>query len=150
MTMDLRKIEKIIELIEHTDISEIEIREGENSVRLQRGSNNLVTIAPTATPTLTANTTAALPVTEAKTDAVKEHQHYVRSPMVGTFYIAPTRDAKPFVSIGQSVKNGDVLCIVEAMKMMNQIEADKDGIVIARLVENAMPVEFDQPLFIIE
>lgn len=153
VNIDLRKIEKVIELISHTDVTEIEIREGETSIRIQRGKHTppVVVHQPatvfTAHPDIKATSAEQSPA-QASEEQVKKHT--VRSPMVGTFYLSPSPNAKPFVEIGQAVKAGDVLCIVEAMKMMNQIEADKDGVVTERLVENGMPVEFDQPLFVIE
>ena len=147
MSMDLRKVEKIMELIKNSDITEIELREGDNTIRIQRGSQPVVS----KPAVVVAAPEPQTPSTKTETTKVPaEHQHTVRSPMVGTFYVSSSPSAKPFVEIGQPIKAGDVLCIVEAMKMMNQIEADKDGIVVSRLVENGMPVEFDQPLFIIE
>jgi acetyl-CoA carboxylase biotin carboxyl carrier protein len=148
MSMDLRKIEKIIELIAGTDVTEIEIREGETSVRVQRGQPNApvtyVTQPAAAAPAPTPVATTAAPAES------QQHHHVIRSPMVGTYYASASPEAKPFVQEGQAVKAGDVLCIVEAMKMMNQIESDKDGVVTAIFVGNGMPVEFDQPLFAIE
>lgn len=157
--MDIRKVKKLIELLEESNISEIEIQEGEESVRISRHPNGTSypppsmyqgypqgyasTPMPQAAPTppATADTDAAA--------AVEPQGHAVASPMVGTFYRAPAPGAKPFVEVGQSVKKGDPICIVEAMKMMNQIEADQDGIVEAILVEDGEPVEFDQPMLII-
>ena len=149
--LDLRKIEKLIELIRETDVTELEIREGETSVRIHRGALN-IPIATTSyiqapTPELQIQPTAK---SKEETQTLPSDQHIIRSPMVGTFYISPSPKAKAFIEIGQQVKAGDVLCIVEAMKMMNQIESDKDGVVVQRLIENGMPVEFDQPLFVIE
>jgi acetyl-CoA carboxylase biotin carboxyl carrier protein len=152
--MDIRKIKKLIELVEESGIAELEITEGEESVRINRYSNAPVIAAqpqqyaaapaPVAAP-------AAAPVAEAAPAAPAEPAgHKVLSPMVGTFYSAASPEAPAYVEVGKSVKVGDVLCIVEAMKMMNQIEADKAGVVKAILVENGEPVEFDQPLFIIE
>lgn len=152
--MDTRKIRKLIDLLNETGIAEIEIREGEESVRISRYSSQLPPVmaqAPVQTPTHVVNTpppaAAAAPVED---KAVKANQHQVLSPMVGTFYVASSPGSKPFAEIGQRVKSGDVLCIIEAMKMLNQIEADKAGIITARLVENGQPVEFNQPLFTIE
>ena len=143
--MDIRKVKKIIELIEQSDISEIEIKEGEESVRIIRGYGRqpIVSYAPPPAPAnfdhaVQQQTDTAAPV---KTD------NLVTSPMVGTFYRASSPTAKPFVEVGQEIMVGDVICIVEAMKMMNQIEADKAGIITAIHVENGEPVEFDQPLF---
>ncbi|MCC4783396.1 acetyl-CoA carboxylase, biotin carboxyl carrier protein [Vibrio splendidus] len=151
--MDIRKIKKLIELVEESGISELEISEGEESVRISR--NSPVSAAPiqyaaAPAPVAAAAPAAAAPVAaEAAAPAVPAG-HQVLSPMVGTFYGAPSPDAKPFVKVGQSVTAGETLCIVEAMKMMNQIEADKSGVVTAILVEDGQPVEFDQALVIIE
>ncbi|MEZ8580085.1 acetyl-CoA carboxylase biotin carboxyl carrier protein [Vibrio splendidus] len=149
--MDIRKIKKLIELVEESGISELEISEGEESVRISR--NSPVSAAPiqyAAAPAPVAAAPASAPVAaEAAAPAVPAG-HQVLSPMVGTFYGAPSPDAKPFVKVGQSVTAGETLCIVEAMKMMNQIEADKSGVVTAILVEDGQPVEFDQALVIIE
>ncbi|MCZ8500056.1 acetyl-CoA carboxylase biotin carboxyl carrier protein [Vibrio lentus] len=151
--MDIRKIKKLIELVEESGISELEISEGEESVRISR--NSPVSAAPiqyaaAPAPVAAAAAPAAAPVAaEAAAPAVPAG-HQVLSPMVGTFYGAPSPDAKPFVKVGQSVTAGETLCIVEAMKMMNQIEADKSGVVTAILVEDGQPVEFDQALVIIE
>lgn len=155
--MDIDKIKKLIELVEKSGISELEISEGEESVRISRA-----TVAPAYPPmqqawTLPAPQTAlsdaiappATPVMEApETSEIKGH--VVRSPMVGTFYRTPSPDAKAFCEVGQKVSVGDTLCIVEAMKMMNQIEADKAGVVKTILIESGQPVEFDEPLVIIE
>ena len=150
--MDIRKIKKLIELVEESGIAELEITEGEESVRIHRGGSAQavqyapapVAPAPVATP---AAAPSAVPATES-TPEVAGHQ--IKSPMVGTFYRAATPEAKPFVEVGSKVNVGDTLCIIEAMKMMNQIEADKAGTVKAILVENQDAVEFDQPLFVIE
>lgn len=153
--MDIRKVKKLIELLEESGISEIEISEGEESVRISRhptGGMHMMAqpmqqYAPPAAPA------AAAPAAEAA-DAGGESGvpagHQVTSPMVGTFYRAPSPGAKPFVEVGQSVKVGDTLCIIEAMKMMNQIEADKSGTVRAVLADNGDPIEFGQTLFVIE
>lgn len=152
--MDIRKIKKLIELIEESDINELEIKEGEESVRISRGGQT-VTAAPTyaapAAPTPAAAPVAAAPAptAEAPAAAAELEGHVQRSPMVGTFYRSSAPGAKAFVEEGQQVKAGDVLCIVEAMKMMNQIEADKSGTVSAILVEDGEPVEFDQPMITI-
>lgn len=147
--MDIRKIKKLIELVEESGISELEISEGEESVRISR--NSTAPVAPVqyaaAPAPVAAPAPAAAPVA---VEAAAPTGHQVLSPMVGTFYGAPSPDAKPFVKVGQSVTAGETLCIVEAMKMMNQIEADKSGIVTAILVEDGQPVEFDQALVIIE
>ena len=147
--MDIRKIRKLIELVEESGISELEITEGEESVRIHRTGTPGAPIqyaapaqvAPAAPTPAPAPTEAAAPVPSG---------HIMRSPMVGTFYRSSSPEAKSFVEVGQKVKVGDTLCIVEAMKMMNQIEADKSGVVVQILVENQEPVEFDQPMFVIE
>ena len=151
--MDVRKIKKLIELVEESGIAELEISEGEESVRISRAPANVgypvmqqAYAAPAPQPALA---DAAAPVLEAAKPA-EISGHIVRSPMVGTFYRTPSPDAKAFVEIGQKVNAGDTLCIVEAMKMMNQIEADKSGVVKAILVESGQPVEFDEPLVVIE
>ena len=149
--MDIRKIKKLIELLHDTDVAEIEISEGEESVRISRNSTTPmapVQYAATSAPILPASEPAAEATSSATADEPAGYK--VLSPMVGTFYRSPSPDAKPFVEVGQSVSVGDTLCIVEAMKMMNQIEADKSGIVTAILVEDGTPVEFDQPLVVIE
>ncbi|WP_394222298.1 acetyl-CoA carboxylase biotin carboxyl carrier protein [Alteromonas gracilis] len=152
--MDIRKIKKLIELVEESGIAELEITEGEESVRIHRGPTGVqapmnysfaAPAAPQAAPA-----PAAAPASEAPAEPAKPEGHAVKSPMVGTFYRASSPTAKPFAEVGQQVKVGDTLCIIEAMKMMNQIEADKAGVVKAILVENQDPVEFDQPMFIIE
>jgi acetyl-CoA carboxylase biotin carboxyl carrier protein len=153
--MDIRKIKKLIELVEESGIAELEISEGEESVRISR--NSPVSAAPAApvqyaaAPAPVAAPAAPAPAAPAAESApAAPAGHQVLSPMVGTFYGSPSPDAKPFVKVGQSVNVGDTLCIVEAMKMMNQIEADKAGVVTAILVEDGQPVEFDQPLVVIE
>lgn len=152
--MDIRKIKKLIELLDETGVAEIEIKEGEESVRISRHgvpsvpTNVHYSAMPLHSPS---PAPASSPATERAVEPVSAPQgHTVKSPMVGTMYLASTPGAPPFVAIGQKVKVGDVLCIIEAMKMMNQIEADKAGTVVSRLVENGQPVEFDQPLFVIE
>lgn len=149
--MDIRKIKKLIELVEESGISELEISEGEESVRISRAVAAMTQIqqsAPIAAPPVIAH--VAVPEATKSQESEVVSGHIVKSPMVGSFYRAPSQDAAPFVEVGQTVKQGDVLCIIEAMKMMNQIESDYSGIVKAILVENGQPVEFDQPLFIIE
>lgn len=151
--MDIRKIKKLIELVEESGIMEIEISEGEESVRISRGSAVAAAapvapqpiIVPPAAPAAVA-APAAAPAAEA--NAISGHT--VRSPMVGTFYRSPSPEAAPFVEVGKSVKVGDTLCIVEAMKMMNRIESDKAGVVKAILVNDGDAVEFDEPLIVIE
>jgi len=154
--MDIRKVKKLIELLEESGIAEIEISEGEESVRISRYPQGqpapyMHYAAPPAAPmqTAAAPVQVAAPVAAAPAAANKA-DHTVTAPMVGTFYSAATPGAKPFVDIGSEVNVGDTLCIIEAMKMMNQIESDKAGRVTAVLVKNGDPVEFGQPLFIIE
>ncbi|RBM27742.1 acetyl-CoA carboxylase biotin carboxyl carrier protein [Vibrio tarriae] len=151
--MDIRKIKKLIELVEESGIAELEISEGEESVRISRYGqpapapqvHYAAAPAPVAAPVA-----QAAAVAEAPAAAKVPAGHKVLSPMVGTFYRSPSPDAKAFIEVGQSVSVGDTLCIVEAMKMMNQIEADKSGVVTAILVEDGQTVEFDQPLVVIE
>ena len=147
--MDIRKVKKLIELLEESQVAEIEIHEGEESVRISRmPTQAVVQVAPSTAPVAS----AAPPVTAAPEPVAepdKPEGHTVSSPMVGTFYEAASPGAKPFVQVGQQVSIGDTLCIVEAMKMLNQIEADKAGKITARLVENGQPVEFGQALFVI-
>ena len=155
--MDIRKVKKLIELLEESGIAEIEIKEGEESVRISRmPTGPMVTqVAQAAAP---AQIAAAAPVAAPTTvtggapanPARRANEHVVAAPMVGTFYSSATPGAKPFVEIGSEVKEGQVLCIIEAMKMMNQIESDKAGKVTAIMATNGDPVEFGQPLFVIE
>ncbi len=149
--MDIRKIKKLIELLEESNIGEMEIREGEESIRISRaGTTAWTPPAPAPQPAAPAQAAPEQPVGATEADApVTPSGHIVRSPMVGTFYRASSPGATPFVEEGQQVKAGDVLCIVEAMKMMNQIEADKSGTVGAILVEDGEAVEFDQPMITI-
>lgn len=148
--MDIRKIKKLIELLESSGIDELEIHEGEESVRICRHSQSTVLPPTPAAPA----TTPPEPPPPKETPSKKEEEipsgHLVKSPMVGTFYQSPTPGAKPFVEIGHQVAMGDVLCIIEAMKMFNQIEADQAGTIAAILVENGQPVEYGQPLFVIK
>ncbi|MDE0733444.1 MAG: acetyl-CoA carboxylase biotin carboxyl carrier protein [Gammaproteobacteria bacterium] len=147
--MDIRKVKKLIELLESSDIAEIEIKEGEEAVRISRGST--ATTAPVAyapAPVAPIAAPVAAPM-EAEAAAPAAKGKVIPSPMVGTFYRAPSPSSPPFVEIGKHVKVGDPVCIVEAMKMMNQIEADHAGVVEAILIEDGEPVEFDQPLITI-
>ena len=151
--MDIRKVKKLIELLEESGISEIEISEGEESVRISRYPKP-GTVSATAAPVAPAAPLAA-PAAQAPTPAAEPAAPPVRgpqvtAPMVGTFYSGPAPGAKPFVEIGTEVKPGDTLCVIEAMKMMNQIESEFAGRVVSILVENGSPVEFGQPLFVIE
>jgi acetyl-CoA carboxylase biotin carboxyl carrier protein len=149
--MDIRKVKKLIELLEESNINEIEIKEGEESVRISRGP----ALAPqpqfaAPAPVISASPVAAAAAPAAAIAATAEPElagHIIKSPMVGTFYQSPAPGSPVFVQIGQTVKAGDVICIIEAMKMMNQIEADKNGVIEAILVDDGQPVEFDQPLF---
>lgn len=158
--MDIRKIKKLIELLEESNVAELEIKEGEESVRISRGSSippaaapTQSFVMPTAAPMPAATPApAAAPVVEPSAPApaaATVDGHSVKSPMVGTFYSSPSPGAPSFIKVGQTVKAGDPICIVEAMKMMNQIECDKAGVVEAILVEDGEPVEFDQPLVVI-
>lgn len=151
--MDIRKVKKLIELLEESNVQEIEIKEGEESVRISRGGNSVQMVAAPAPATIAAAPVAAPAAPSAPAAAPSESAapagHAICSPMVGTFYQAPSPEAPAFVTVGQSVNKGDVVCIVEAMKMMNQIEADQSGVVEAILVKDGEPVEFDQQLIII-
>ena len=152
--MDIRKVKKLIELLEESGIAELEINEGEESVRISRYSTAPAQApvnyaAPPAAPEPAAPAPAPASEEEGGEEALPSG-HIVKSPMVGTFYSASSPGAKPFVNIGDSVAEGDTVCIVEAMKILNQIEADASGIIKAVLVENAQPVEYGQPLLIIE
>ncbi|MDG1819441.1 MAG: acetyl-CoA carboxylase biotin carboxyl carrier protein [Porticoccaceae bacterium] len=150
--MDIRKVKKLIELLEESNINELEITEGEESVRISRGVTTVAApVAPAAViaAPVAAAPAAAAPVAAAPAASEELAGHVVRSPMVGTFYGSPAPGSAVFVEPGKAVKVGDVLCIVEAMKMMNQIEADKAGTIGAVLVEDGEPIEYDQPLFTI-
>lgn len=144
--MDLRKLKTLIDLVQQSGIAELEITEGEEKVRISRfGVPGTTTTAPQS---------MAIPVTaEAEVAAevpAEIEAHTVKSPMVGTFYRSSTPGAKPFVEVGQTVKSGETVCIIEAMKLLNEIEADRDGVIKSALVENGQPVEFGQPLFVID
>lgn len=146
--MDLRKLKKLIDLVSESDITELEITEGDDHVRIAKTTPGTQTVAyvpevapPPAAPPVSAPEPAAAPVAKG---------HVVKAPMVGTFYRAPNPGASPFADVGQTVREGDPLCIIEAMKLLNEIEADKSGTVTEILVENGEPVEFGQPLFVIE
>lgn len=144
--MDLRKLKKLIDLVQESGISELEVTEGEEKVKIVKSGSQAVTYAaaaPTSAPALVhapepAAAAAALP------------GHVVKSPMVGTFYRCPSPGAKPFVEVGDTVKSGDTICIIEAMKLLNEIECDKDGVIKAILVENGQPVEYGEPLVVID
>jgi acetyl-CoA carboxylase biotin carboxyl carrier protein len=159
--MDLRKLKKLIDLVQESGIGEIEITEGEERVRIARGGH--VTVTPAAAPAAAPAHGAAHPAAPAAAPAAPgaapaaapaaetpaEPGHAVKSPMVGTFYRSPSPEAKPFVAVGDTVKEGQTLCVIEAMKLMNEIESDAAGVVKAILVENGQPVEYSQALFII-
>ena len=156
--MDIRKIKKLIELVEESGITELEVQEEEGTVRISRAAPAVAPaaiqyaaapVAPVAAPAA-APAPAPAAAAPAEAPAAEVSGHQVRSPMVGTFYRSPSPEAKAFVEVGQTVKVGDALCIVEAMKMMNRIEADKAGMVKAILVNDGEAVEFDQPLIVIE
>lgn len=148
--MDIRKIKKMIELVEESGISELEVSEGEESVRISRSTAQPIypMMQQAYMPTVQQQSMIQTATAEVGTATISGH--LVRSPMVGTFYCTPSPEAKPFVEVGQKINVGDTLCIVEAMKMMNQIESDKAGVVKAILLDNGQPVEFDEPLVIIE
>ena len=152
--MDLRKLKKLIDLVEESGISELELTEGEESVRISRQGQVVqqpqqYTIPQQPTPAVQNQAPTPTASTDTKVVA-QETGHALTSPMVGTFYRSSSPEADPYVDVGSSVKKGDTLCIIEAMKLLNEIEADRDGIVKKIMVENAQPVEFGEPLFIIE
>jgi acetyl-CoA carboxylase biotin carboxyl carrier protein len=159
-TVDLRKIKKLIDILEDSNLSELEIREGEESVRLSRMPKGFVAtqggapqtqahVEPARAPGAGAQAHAATHAAAATGGKELPAGHVLRSPMVGTFYASPNPDSAPFVKVGQAVKAGETLAIIEAMKMFNQIEADVAGTVVAVLAQNGQPVEFDEPLFVI-
>ena len=150
--MDLRKLKKLIDLVQESGIGELEITEGEERVRIARGG--AVTVTPVTAPAVAASAPAAPAPGPAATPATAEPTpgeagHAIKAPMVGTFYRAPSPEAKPFVAVGDTVKEGQAICVIEAMKLMNEIEADVAGVVKAILVENSQPVEYGQALFIL-
>ena len=156
--MDLRKLKKLIDLVQESGVAELEITEGEEKVRIVKGGD--VTVSALAAPAAAAHPAgapapgaAAAPAAEARPGQEGQQGqegHVVKAPMVGTFYRSPAPEAKPFVEVGQAVKEGETICIIEAMKLMNEIEADASGIIKAILVENGQPVEYGQPLFLID
>jgi acetyl-CoA carboxylase biotin carboxyl carrier protein len=156
--MDIRKVKKLIEMLEESSLAEIEIREGEEAIRISRASSvghAAVTSVGQSAPATAAPAPVAAPAAPVTAPGEAPHSklppgHAITSPMVGTFYRSPSPGAAAFVDVGSEVKVGDVLCIIEAMKMLNQIEADKAGIVKAILKENGQPVEFGEPLFVLE
>lgn len=153
--MDLRKLKSLIDLVQQSGIAELEISEGEERVRIIRGTP-IAQAGPTVAAPAAGSGAAEKPVATAAPSPPAEQEgrlpegHVIKSPMVGTFYRASAPGAKPFVEVGQSVKAGDTLCIIEAMKLLNEIESDYDGVVKAILVENGQPVEYGQPLFVLE
>ncbi|MBT5229058.1 MAG: acetyl-CoA carboxylase biotin carboxyl carrier protein [Methylococcales bacterium] len=151
--MDIRKVKKLIELLEASDIAELEIHEGEESVRISRNTSASAVMVAAPASVAAAPIAAAPAVTPAADDSDQGDSlpdgHIVRSPMVGTMYRAPTPGSAEFVEVGSSVKQGDTLCIIEAMKILNQIDADKSGTISAILVENGAPIEYNEPLFVI-
>lgn len=156
--MDIRSIRKLIEIVEQSDIAEIEIKEGEHNIRITRSQEPVIMQAPMAAAPIAAAPVPAAPAapaaapaeTSAEAPAAEVNGHKVTSPMVGTFYSAPSPDAGPFVKVGDKVAEGDTLCIIEAMKIMNPIESDKAGTIKQILGVNGEPVEFGQALFVIE
>jgi acetyl-CoA carboxylase biotin carboxyl carrier protein len=155
--MDLRKLKKLIDLVEESGIAELEITEGEEKVRISRSTSSMQSqVHSTATFQQQAVPTAVSPSPEGAATAataaaeVLPQGHMVKSPMVGTFYRSSTPGSNPFVEVGQTVKEGETLCIIEAMKLLNEIESDKSGVIKAVLVENGQPVEYGEPLFVIE
>ena len=148
--MDIRKVKKLIELLEESGIAEIEINEGEESVRISRYGSGVAPAAPIQYAAAPAPIAAAAPAADESSESAIPSGHAVKSPMVGTYYSAASPGAKNFVNVGDTVAEGDTVCIIEAMKILNQIEADKSGVVKALLLENGQPVEFGQPLVIIE
>ena len=147
--MDLRKLKKLIDLVQESGIAELEITEGEEKVKIVKGGGVTVSQAPAAAPAPALAAPAAPASAGAPAPEPGQEGHVVKAPMVGTFYRSPSPDAKAFIEVGQSVKEGQTICIIEAMKLMNEIEADASGVVKAILIENGQPVEYGQPLFII-
>tara|TARA_B110000444_G_scaffold128455_1_gene120912 strand:+ start:161 stop:622 length:462 start_codon:yes stop_codon:yes gene_type:complete len=153
--MDIRKVKKLMEMLEESSLAEMEIIEGEESIRLSKSSNIPNQNIVNQVPTNVVSTNAPLQATSEQSAVTKKVEekisgHEIKSPMVGTFYEAPSPGSKPFANIGDTVKAGDTLCIIEAMKMLNQIESEKSGVIKAILAENGQPVEFNQVLFIVE
>lgn len=149
--MDTRKIKKLIELVKETGIGELEVKSGDDSVRINCQVNVMPTFTQLPAPAPIAHTPVAeIPAASSIKKQAHAEGHPMKSPMVGTVYLSATPGSPAFVSVGQKVKVGDTLCLIEAMKMFNKIEADKSGVISARLVENEQPVEYDQPLFIID
>jgi len=146
--MDLRKLKKLIDLVQESGISELEVTEGEEKVKIVKSGGPAATYSiPAPAPTPIA---ASAPAPEPAATPVVPQGHMVKSPMVGTFYRSPSPGAKHFVEVGDTVKSGDTICIIEAMKLLNEIECDKDGVIKAILVENGQPVEYGEPLVVID
>ena len=155
--MDIRKVKKLMEMLEESSLGEMEIIEGEESIRLSKSSSSFAPVQNTQSFIPQNISPTKIQEDISKNETIQENKvaenisgHEIKSPMVGTFYEAPSPGSKPFVSVGDTVKAGDTLCIIEAMKMLNQIESDKTGVIKAIIAENAQPVEFNQVLFIIE
>jgi acetyl-CoA carboxylase biotin carboxyl carrier protein len=151
--MDLRKLKKLIDLVQESGIAELEVTEGEERVKIVRGGRSAPEVAVAGAafaPSPSPSPAAAPPAAAAPEAPAAPEGHVVKSPMVGTFYRASAPDAKAFVEVGDTVKAGQTICIIEAMKLMNEIESDQDGVVKAILVENGQPVEYGEPLFVIE
>jgi len=155
--VDIRKVKKLMEMLEESSLGEMEIIEGEESIRLSKSSSSVAPVQNTQSFIPQNISPTKIQEDISKNETIKENEvaenisgHEIKSPMVGTFYEAPSPGSKPFVSVGDTVKAGDTLCIIEAMKMLNQIESDKTGVIKAIIAENAQPVEFNQVLFIIE
>ncbi|MEQ9011071.1 acetyl-CoA carboxylase biotin carboxyl carrier protein [Algiphilus sp.] len=149
--MDIRTIKKLIELLEQSGIAELEVQQGEESVRISRHGSQVAVAPAAAAPAAAAAPSSPAPApVEPPAATADHHANTMRAPMVGTFYRAPAPGAQAFVDIGQTVRAGQTLCIIEAMKMLNQIEADRDGVISQILVDNGEPVEYDQPLFVID
>ena len=151
--MDLRKLKKLIDLVEESGIAELEITEGEEKVRISRNSSAnapaTAVVTPVAAPSAAGQAAAGAPVASGDAPPAQPDGHVLKSPMVGTYYRASTPGAKPFVEVGQTVNAGDTVCIIEAMKLLNEIEADHAGVIKAILVENGQPVEYGHPLMVI-
>jgi len=151
--MDLRKLKKLIDLVEESGIAELEITEGEEKVRISRNNSTnapaTATVTQVAAPATSAPAAPGVPAVTGEPAAAAPEGHVLKSPMVGTYYRAPTPGAKAFVEVGQTVNEGDTVCIIEAMKLLNEIEADRSGVIKAILVENGQPVEYGHPLMVI-
>jgi acetyl-CoA carboxylase biotin carboxyl carrier protein len=151
--MDLRKLKKLIDLVEESGIAELEITEGEEKVRISRNNSTnapaTATVTQVAAPATSAPVVPGAPAVTGEPAAAAPEGHVLKSPMVGTYYRAPTPGAKAFVEVGQTVNEGDTVCIIEAMKLLNEIEADRSGVIKAILVENGQPVEYGHPLMVI-